>query len=122
MLYEQFTTKLNGLGQDFDVQILHEKRIFVPVYEDPTDQTTFTGEMHAVYDEIPTSEITNALFPEDHINQMDYKFSKGDYCTVTVKSTLKSKAQILKESIWNINSDSISFFVRLSGRISNETP
>lgn len=120
--YEQFQTKLNALGQPFNVSLLHEKKVFVPIYTDPTDATTFTGKMAAVYDEIPSDEIKRLLFPENSMAKQDYAMSKGDYLTVVVKSSLKSKAQIMKEAIWQVHTDAVSYYVRLSGRIAHETP
>ncbi len=115
-----FKDKLATTGFAFDVKLEHKKMLFVPVYDDPTKEDTFTGDVRVVSELFSDYEIKDVLFGEKAKEyKATYKMSRGDVFTVIVKSKVKSKAQKLKEMLFVLNSDSV-FYVKLGGSIQNE--
>lgn len=118
-MYEQFSQKLAAYGNHFKIDMIHQKKQYVPVYEDPTDTKTFTGRMQAVYEVMTHREIVDLLYSADNADQV-YYFNQGDYITVSLSSTLKSKATQIRDMLWSVNTDAPSYYMRLSGMIAHE--
>ncbi len=118
--YQKFTSSLNKLGYPFDIKISHYKQRYVPIYDDPSDYSTFTGKIARVEELFSDSEIKDCLFPKDGTVGKTYKMSKGDYITVSIKSKVKSKYQKFRSVFLGAPSNEV-FFQRLGGVIQNET-
>ncbi len=117
--YEQFNAKLASLGNYFVVKIEHQQRIYTPVYDDPLDVSTFSGNIDAVYDLVSNGSIVDQLYDVTN-REGAYYFKRGDYVTVSVNSTLKSKYDRLRDLILLLQSETPTFYVRLSGMIAHE--
>ncbi len=117
--YEQLNAKLAQLGNHFEVTIDHQKRVFTPVYDDPLNTASFSGKISTVYDLITNQEIVEALYSTGN-STGSYYFNRGDFITICVSSTLKSRYQKMREIILQTSSDTPSFFVRLSGMVAHE--
>ncbi len=117
--YEQLAAKLARLGNHFEVKIEHQKRLFAPVYSDPLNATTFSGKISTVYDLITNQEIVEALYSSTNSSGA-YYFGRGDFVTISVKSTLKSKFDRMRDIILLTSSETPTFFVRLSGMVAHE--
>ncbi len=117
--YEQFNAKLAQLGNHFEVIIDHQKRVFAPVYDDPLDATSFSGKISTVYDLVTNQEIVETLYSTSNLTGA-YYFQRGDFITIRVSSTLKSRYQKMREMALQTSSNTPSFFVRLSGMVAHE--
>ncbi len=118
--YERFSSSLNNLGYPFDIRIEHYKQIYVPVYENPSDFSTFNGEIMRTEELYTDSEIKEILYPLDNAEMgKSYDMSKGDYISVAVKSTVKSKHQKLKTMVFGVDGEQF-FYTKLGGLIQNE--
>ncbi len=118
--YELFNQALNNLGYPFEVKINHYKQIYVPVYDDPQDFDSFTGEIQKVEELFSDKDIKGCLYPlNSGVEGKPYNMSKGDYITVAVKSKVKSKHQKLKSMLLGV-SDMQVFYAKLGGLIQNE--
>ncbi len=118
-MYETYNAKLATLGNSFEVEIERRVRHFVPVYDDPTDTSSFNGEVAAVYDLTTNSEIIEELYNSTNTSHA-YFFNRGDYIVVKVQSKLKSRATKLRDMLWRINTTTPTFFMRLSGMVLHE--
>ncbi len=117
--YEQLNAKLGQMGNYFEVKIEHQKRLFTPIYSDPLDIDTFSGKISTVYDLITNQEIIEKLYSKSN-SAAAYYFNRGDFITVSVRSTLKSKYDRMRDVILLTSSETPSFFVRLSGMVAHE--
>ncbi len=117
--YEQLNAKLARLGNYFEVKIEHQKRLFAPIYDDPLNANTFSGKISTVYDLITDQEIVEALYKTGSSTGV-YYLNRGDFVTISVNSTLKSKFDRMRDIILLTSSDTPSFFVRLSGMVAHE--
>ncbi len=117
--YEQFGTKLAGLGNHFEVNIEHHRRLYTPVYGDPLEPASFTGDIDAVYDLVPNKDIVNQLYSPTNVDAT-YYFQRGDFVTVSVSSTLKSKHDKIRDLILLLQTETPSFYLRLSGMVAHE--
>lgn len=118
--YELFSSKLNQLGIPFEITIEHYKQIYVPIYEDPLDFTSFHGRIQRAEELFSDAEIKARLFPIETPEQgKDYTMSKGDYISVSVKSKVKSKHQKLKSMLLGGEQEAF-FYAKLGGVIQNE--
>lgn len=118
--YELFSDSLNRLGLPFEIRIEHYKQIYVPVYDDPLQHQSFQQKIERVEELFSDAEIKECLYPIDHPEKgKPYLMSKGDYVSVSVKSTVKSKHQKLRSVLLGAGEDSY-FFAKLGGLIQNE--
>ncbi len=118
--YELFSSSLNNLGYPFDIQIEHYKQIYVPVYENPNDFSSFNGEIMRTEELFTDNEIKEVLYPLDSsVEGKSYDMSKGDYISVSVKSKVRSKHQKLRNMIFTLDNEQF-FHAKLGGLIQNE--
>ncbi len=117
--YELFSESLSNLGYPFEIKISHYKKIYVPVYEDPKDFSTFNGDVKVTEELFSNSDILDTIYPKNNDKSSKYFMNKGDYILVKVKSKCKSKYQKLRESLLNTD-EKTTFYSRLGGIIQNE--
>lgn len=100
-MYNQFQQQLSLTGNTYKIELEHSHKKYVPVYEDPTSQTGFTGEFEAVMDEYYNGQIMAVLYP-DNIQSVDdpsrkYILTSGDSFHVAVENTNRTPGAIFKE-------------------------
>ncbi len=117
--YIGFKRKLDANGYAFDIALEHEKKIFVPVYDEVNDVRTFKKSVKVVSELYSDREIKKVLFVEDNNAINTYTMSRGDRFTVIVSSKTKTRADKLKEMFLNTE-HKYSFYIRLGGLIQNE--
>jgi hypothetical protein len=124
-MYNEFTSELAQTGYSFDVDIVHEQKVYIPIYSDPSDPSTFTGEYEVHYDNYYSPQILPVLFPEnsledDHKDRV-YKLTTGDYFKVIVKNKNRSKATILQDFLTTGNTGNpVIINIPYGGMIHNE--
>ncbi len=118
--YLNFQNRINALGYPFEINIKHYKKIYVPVYEDPSLPSSFSGKIKVVEELFTNRDIKNTLFPkEEGISGESYKMSKGDYVVISVKTDVKTKYQKIREMLFMI-SPKTELLAKLGGVIKNE--
>ncbi len=118
--YELFSSSLNKLGYPFEIKMNHYKEIYVPVYDNPSDYTSFNGEIKRVEELFTDQEIKDCLYPRKSDERgKTYYMKKGDYITVSVKSKVKSKYQKIRETFLNTSNNTF-FYAKLGGLIQHE--
>jgi hypothetical protein len=124
-MYKEFTTELESTNYVFDVKLTHEQKVYNPVYTDPADSNTFTGEYKVVYDDYYTQQIMNTLFPDNSLpledESREYKLKVGDYFKVEVFNKNRTNATILRDffSFGDANQD-VVIFIPYGGMVNNE--
>ncbi len=98
-MYEDFQRDLSvGSTILYKTEIVHEKKVYSPVYTDPTDPSTFTNEYQVDYDEFYWDQISPFLFDENSSTPKKdrmYKLSAGDFFTVEIENMTKTKSTML---------------------------
>ncbi len=118
--YEQFNARLARLGNHFSVKIEHHQRLYTPIYDDPLDETTFSGDIATVYDLVSNEMIIEQLYDAGNAEKT-YYFKRGDFVTISVNSTLRSKYDKMRDLFLLLQSETPTFYVRLSGMVAHET-
>lgn len=97
-MYEDFQQEL-ALGYIlFRTEVKHKKKVYTPIYTDPSNPASFTGEYVVDYDEYYWEQIKEFLFDESNPipkNERMYKLSKDDFFSVHVENMSKTKATMM---------------------------
>ncbi|MFE4569131.1 hypothetical protein [Paenibacillus chitinolyticus] len=120
-MYEQFQKELTTSGQEFDVNMEHKHKRYVPVYD---DQGRF-AEKYTVEDEaFYNAQILSVLFPENSLppDRADrtYKLGAGDYFTVTVRSLSRTPAVVWQDALNGTNTPGGQLYMPYGGMVRNE--
>lgn len=123
-MYEEFQQKLHIGDVLYDVEMVHKHKYYHPVYSDPSDPNTFTGEYVIEYDEYYWEQIKEQLFGDSTVpyEERMYRLEEGDYFGVHVKNKTKFKSTMLLDfltgNIGDDNSERVS--VPYGGMVLNE--
>ncbi len=123
-MYNDFMNALAATGNSFDVQMEHDSRKYVPVYDDPTRPETFRGSYEVQYDAFYNSQILPVLFPGNQATKDDpsrrYKMRKGDSFTVVVRNTNRTSGTLFLDFLNNANSPIEKIVIPYGGAVRNE--
>lgn len=124
-MYDEFQRELTATGNMFDIELLHQSKKVIPVYDDPTDPDTFNGDFDVHYDNFYTQQIMAVLFPETPMDPTDpnrfYYLTVGDYFQVVVKNINYTKATVLKGILNNVALDNPTrIYIPVGGMVHNE--
>lgn len=124
-MYNEFVTELEQTKYVFDVELTHEKKTYYPVYTDPADASTFTGEYIVDYQNYYSKQILDVLFPKSDLplehDSRVYKLTEGDFFTVDVKNKNKTNATILREFLtFGHTSNNVIIHFPYGGMVHNE--
>lgn len=116
-----FLTRLNASGYQFSMELVHMHHYFMPVYLEPSDPTTFTGQYQRVEEGFYTNDILDVIYEDPLSGEGDgiYRMKKGDLFHVALTSHTVSLASSLKRLVLlqEVNQPVI---IRLGGMIHNE--
>lgn len=122
-MYEDFQRKLHVGDVLFDVEIVHQHKIYSPVYTDPQDTTSFTGQYETQYDEYYWEQIKETLYNKTNVPVADrkYKLEYGDFISVYVENKTKFKSTMLFDFFTGgFGSDPVVISVPYGGMVLNE--
>ncbi|ADC52223.1 MULTISPECIES: hypothetical protein [Alkalihalophilus] len=124
-MYEEYFQLLHSSGYTFDIEIEHQAKSYHPVYEDPANPSTFTGEYIVTYDHYYNSQILEILFPDNTLQQDNvtrrYELIAGDFINVRVKNSTYTPVSILRDAVTNHASDDpTSIHILYGGMVHNE--
>lgn len=88
-MYTDFRQTIEATGLDFDVQMEHESKKYVPVYDDPTRPETFQGTYEVHYDAFYNAQILPVLFPGSSAPETTRQ--EGTNCGWAIRSPSRSK-------------------------------
>ncbi|PGT83232.1 hypothetical protein [Bacillus sp. AFS040349] len=124
-MYNQFTQELQKIGYTYDIEITHEKKTYFPVYTDPSDPNSFTGEYMTDYQNYYSAQILPILFPDNTLPIDDdsrlYKLTTGDFFKVEVKNTNRTNSTILRDFLTGGNTGNpVVIHIPYGGMVHNE--
>ncbi|MGY3386794.1 hypothetical protein ACVWZB_004748 [Paenibacillus polymyxa] len=124
-MYSDFTRELELTGNMFDIQMEHKAKRYNPIYDNPADETTFTGSAEVYYDATYQDNILATLFPDNGASDNDpsrrYLLKEGDFFSVTVKNTNITNATILFDYLTNgTTGDATRIYIPYGGLVNNE--
>ena len=124
-MYEDFMEALDTSGNLYDVQMQHDRKRYNPIYTDPADSGSFTGQFEVYYDSVFTEDIMKVLFPDNSLPKDDpsriYRLKVMDYFSVTVKNTNTTKATLVREMLNGfVSGDTTRIFITYGGMVLNE--
>lgn len=124
IMYNDFVREL-GTSNLYDIQLEHKAKQYHPIYSDPEDPDSFTGQTDVFYDGKYTKEVMATLFPEgmtsDRSESRKYYMRTGDFFSVTVRNTNTTKAALIRDFL--TGSESIGYnriYIPYGGMILNE--
>lgn len=97
-MYEDFQNRLHIGDVLYDVEMVHKHKTYVPVYNDPRNMNSFTGEYTVDYEEYYWEQIEPYLFGSASSTNYDdrmYKLEEGDYFQVYVENKTKFKSTMV---------------------------
>lgn len=121
-MYEQFLQKLNVGEVLYTVEMTHKHKIYVPVYTDPTNQNSFTGEYKTQYDEFYKEQIEKVLYADLNDTDVMYKLENGDYFKIYVENKTKFRSTMLFDFFTGgiANDNDVVVSVPYGGMVLNE--
>lgn len=123
-MYEDFQSKLHIGNVLYDVQMVHQHKIYSPVYTNPGDLNSFTGKYEVQYDEFYWEQIEPYLFgtaSSTDYKERKYKLENGDFFQVYVENKTKFKSTMLFDFLTGgLSSDAVVISIPYGGMVLNE--
>lgn len=113
-MYEEFLNKLDATGHIYEVKLEHNHNTYFPVYLDPADPSTFTGEYIEGFLAYYTDDITSVLQNSGPYNT--YYMNSSDQFVVSVVNKDQTLYTKIKNWIYGIDVET-SIIVRYGGCI-----
>lgn len=121
--YSDFINKINSTSYTFDVEMEHYNKTYEPLYGDPNNFYTFTGNFEVIYEGYYTNEILEIIYDTsypEHDPRRRYNMKEGDLFNVRIYSEKRSVGSIIKGVLTREVKDVIAY--RYGGMIRNEAP
>lgn len=124
-MYKEFNEELASTGNLFEVEMVHEHKLYIPVYRDPANPNTFEGKYVTDFSNFYTDDIMKVLFPNTteslQSQNRRYLLEVGDFFTVTIKNKNRTPATHMKDMFLASNTgDNTKIFVPYGGMVINE--
>ena len=110
-LLQEYRTKLSATGILYDIEMEHRHKVYHPIYSDPYDMSSFTGDYHMAYEGFYTKDILAALLIDN------YRMSKGDYFSITIVNKTHTFAGKIRSLLLRGALPQEVIFVRYGGMI-----
>lgn len=122
-MYKEFSLALhNGTNVLFDIEMEHQQKVYNPVYTDPTNPNSFTGEYRVDYESFSAAQINKVLFESNEpYDKRMYKLQQDDYFYVTVRNKTKFKSTMMLDFLTaNIAGNDEVIYFPYGGLVLNE--
>lgn len=119
-MYREYSQSLSATNNLYKIEMEHSHRVYDPVFDDPTDITTYHDDYNTYFMGYFSDEILDVLFPESGGEGGKYYMSEGDYILVKISNSSKTIATKAKELIFSVNLPSEVIYVRYGGMVKNE--
>lgn len=116
-MYEEYTSKLSATNMLYDIDLEHQHRKYDPIYENPSDASTFKNDYGIHYSGYYTKEILEVLFPDNNTGSELYRLSQGDYFVVKVINKNKTSAVKMSQLLLGRDLPAETIFVRYGGMV-----
>lgn len=123
-MIEDFESRLTIGSHMFKAEYTHEKKVYIPVYTDPQNPATFTGEYLVDFDAFYKEQIFPHLFDESNPipkRERKYLLSTGDFFNVKIENMTRTKSSMMANFLSRGNSDDgVNVVIPYGGMILNE--
>ncbi|KAB3525460.1 hypothetical protein [Alkaliphilus serpentinus] len=119
-MYLEFSNNLAATNNLYDIQMEHRRKVYDPLYDDPTIPSTFKDTFNINYTANYTEDIMETLFPDPPNTDGKYTFSKGDYFLVKVTNRNKTIATRIHEMLYATFLSTEKIIVKYGGMIKDE--
>lgn len=109
-MYLEMLSEINKTGNTYEIKLEHFYKRYVPEYDD--SDSVYLNKFIITYE---LNNHNNII--EELENTGRYKMKNGDLIYITVKSTSKSTAQKLRETIYNTNTNHPAIFIKGGGMV-----
>lgn len=117
-MLNKFQSQIGLSNYMFKVDIVHEKKMYVPIYDDPNNLNTYKGDYEIHYENFYTKDIYDYIYKQ----KKNYQLSADDFITIKVQNKVKTNASFFKDFLtFSFTDDSPEIFVQYGGMILNET-
>lgn len=117
-MLEGFKRRLDMTGGHYRIRLEHLHQQYVPVYGDPTDPSTFTGDYERVEEAFFMTDIEEKLYPATGPAET-YPFSVGDHLVLCVENRSTSLADALKGMLYGQRQVGARAIIQVSGMVHN---
>lgn len=111
-MMQVLTKQLSATGNAYTIEITHEHKVYMPVYE----EDMFSGETVIVYENTYEDEILEEIYNGDG----EYTMSEGDYLSVVVKSSSRTLNQRISGMLGMGENTSPAINVSDGGRVRDD--
>lgn len=112
-MYEEFLAALAATNMLYEIELEHLHRNYDPVFADPTEENSFTGEVSVNFDAYYNFDIQSSLKE----GEKKYLLSRGDYFTVNISNKEKTLATRIKEMLLASEFPIKTIIVRYGGMV-----
>lgn len=123
-MYDDFQAKLHVGDVLYDVQLVHQHKVYSPIYSDPSNANSFTGKYDVQYDEFYWEQIEPYLYgtaSSPDYKERKYKLESGDFFEVYVENKTKFKSTMLFDFLTGgLGSDGVVISIPYGGMVLNE--
>lgn len=124
-MYNDFQQSIEVGNYLFDIELIHQEKVYSPIYTDPANANTFTGEYDVIYDEYYNPQIMKVLYPDNNKRMDDptriYKMHQGDTFKVQISNKATTKSALVRSFLTLGKVDEESFLeIPYGGMVLNE--
>lgn len=124
-MLEDFNDEIQIGNYQFDVELIHKKKVYTPKYTDVNDPNTFNGDYTVDYEEIYATQIEDYLYGSSQITPIServYKLQEDDFFEVQVVNTEATSADKVFNFLTSNNNSEIDSHINVTagGMVLNE--
>lgn len=123
-MVEDFESNLELESYLYKTEFVHQKKVYTPIYTDPANPATFTGDYTVQFDEYYNEQIMPHLFDESNTTPLQdrhYYLSVGDFFTVKVENMTRTRSSMLFDFLTGgFGGDSVEIVIPYGGMVLNE--
>lgn len=124
-MYNDFMNELDKSGNLYEIEMQHDQKLYNPVYDNPSDASTFQNRYEVYYDSVYTEDILSVLYPENELPVSDserkYLLKQYDSFSVTVTNSNTTKATLVR-NLLNLSDsgNKVRIYLPYGGMVLNE--
>ncbi len=123
-MVEDFEGRIELESYLYKADFVHQKKVYTPVYTDPTNPASFTGEYTVDYDEYFNEQIMQVLYGDTDptpIEDRRYYLSIGDFFSVHIENQTRTRTSMLLGFLTGgFGGDGIEIVIPYGGMVLNE--
>lgn len=124
-MLEEFNNEIQIGKYDFDVELVHKKKIYAPQYTNVNDPNSFNGKYTVNYENYYKKQIEEYLYGNSQVTPIServYKLQQDDFFEIQVSNKKATSADLIFNFLTSNNNSDIDshIFVTAGGMVLNE--